>query len=145
LGRERLPTLLRAHHEVVVEAWLRAVEGDPQLALIKLDRSGRLDHVDEMVLALSFRMEMPQLLGPESSEQAAQTAASRRHGKVRRAQGYQPIGMLREATFLREVIGGLIAEKFHLIDLSYFLRDILNLNQGLDAEIIESLSAWGLE
>jgi len=145
VGRERLPALLREYRAALIEEWYVTVEADPSLATIALDKTGRLDHIAELLLNLAARMENPQSLRPGTAKLIAQSEAARLHGSVRREQGYGPIGILREAARLRETIGALIERHLMLIDLSFFLRDVLNLNVGLDAEIIESLAAWGLD
>lgn len=134
-GKIAIRELIARGQAVAVAEWLRLVENDPDLSRIRMTSAERLDHVTVLVAALSRRE--PNL--------AEERIAAETHGRERRRLGYRPEWVSLEISYLRQVILQLLLRDLLRLDLSVFPQAIFQLNVRLDADLIASLQAFGLE
>lgn len=133
-GRMTVWTLVGRERNAIVAAWLKLVEADPLLSSITMTPEERLDHMTELLDGLCEASARPE----------KERASAERHGYERRRLGYNPEWISIEMSYLRRVIFGTAISGLLGLDLSRFPQDLFTLNLRLDADMLDSLRAFGL-
>ncbi len=136
-ARENLGEFIAAHHDEIIAAWLRQAEADPMIRAIRLPREQRVDDLEQVLEDIAAHIRTP------SGPPLRNPKAANRHGRLRRAQGYSAVSVLREATLLRQTITELALRRFLEVDPARFLPDLLAMHSGVDEAALRSLAAFG--
>jgi DNA-binding response OmpR family regulator len=133
--RKRLPDLVEANQDWIVQKWLQAVKEDQELASVPLSDTDRKDHVPrllEQAVAISRGERRPRSDGD----------ASKLHGQVRYAQGYKGSMLVREARMLEKVLSELVGRHLLAVEISHLVSDMSKLNDTVMAELEESCRSF---
>jgi len=133
-GKMTLWNLLEREQEPILRAWLHNVEADPNFKAIPLSGADRLDHMVGMLSGLCRC----------GAAQPGERASAEQHGRARNLQGYRPEWVTMELSHLRRAIFESVLRSLLEMDLSRFPYDLLELDIRLDADMLESLRAFGL-
>ena len=133
-GLSSIWDLIGREHHRIVGSWLQQAEADPQLGAIHMTTAQRLDHMSELVDGLRFASGQPE----------EERTGAIKHGRERRNLGYRAEWLSIEISFLRRAISDVTLSALLELDLSRFPRDLFALNLRLDADLLESLRAFGL-
>lgn len=134
-AKSRMAHLLASHQSEILGTWLKLVEADQRLNTIPLNAAERLDHMLGVVVGLSRSY----VASAEEQESAVQ------HGRSRSLQHYRPEWVTLEMSYLRRAIFASVLRNLLLLDLSRFPEDLFELDLRLDADLLDSLRAFGLK
>ena len=129
--RQRLPQVIKAKSESIVEHWLQTIKQDPEIGSIPVPDSERREHV-------------PRLLNIATgiAEGKALTAEDRktyvRHGAIRYRQGYTVPLLIREARLLQASLADCIQRNFTRLEMSYLVPDAIHFMGTIDALLEDS-------
>ena len=124
--RQRLPQVIRADSESIVEHWLQTVKQDPEIASIPVADSERRQHVPILLDIATGIAE-----GKELS--AEDRKAYVRHGAIRYQQGYTVPLLIREARLLQASLANCIQRNFTAIEMNYLVPDAIHFMGTIDA------------
>lgn len=128
-----LCALLARQQQKILADWLRLVEADPHLGSVALSPVKRVDHMTMLLEGLVLHRE------------DVERAGAVRHGQVREAEYPAPTWVSLEFSYLRRALLDAVLRELLEIDLSRFPQEMLDLNLRLDADLLESLHAYGLQ
>ena len=134
LERKRLPDLVDANRDWIIEQWLQAVKQDQELTSLPLSDTERKDHI-------------PSLLdrAVKTARGGSTNQANNRselHGEIRRSQGYTVGMVVREARILLRTLSELIARNLLAVEISHLVTDMSRMNDTVTAELEESCRAF---
>ena len=132
---KRLPDLVDANRDWILQQWLHAVKEDRELATVSLSETDRKDYVPHLLqqaVIKSRGQAMNQLDGN----------ASELHGQVRYAQGYTMPMLVREARILQKVLSELVGRNLLVLEVSHIVSDISRMNDTIAAELEESCRSF---
>lgn len=129
--------ILRQEQGAIIEAWLREVERNPELAAVPLPRRERSDHVPQILGEMIYQLEHEEMvLTPESVQSA------RLHGRTRRGQRYTAPMVIEETRLLRVRLMQCVRDHLLNIDVSHLLPDLNRMDFVLDGMLEESIRAF---
>jgi len=124
--RQRLPQVISANKESIVEHWLQAVKQDAEIGSISVPDSERKQHLP-LLLQIAKDVAEGKELTVEDTE------AYLRHGIVRYRQGYTVPLLIREARLLQASVADCIQRNFNGIEMSYLVPDTIHFMGTIDA------------
>ena len=124
--RQRLPEVIRANKELIVEHWSQRIKQDPEISSIPVSDSERREHVPLLLDVATGVAE-----GKELS--AEQRTAYVQHGAIRQKQGYSVPLLIREARLLQASVGDCIQRNFNGIEMSYLVPDTIHFMGTIDS------------
>lgn len=136
-AEKNLGDLIAAYRGELVELWLQKAEADPLVAGVRLPRAERIDDLEQMLEAMARHIHQP------PGRPLARAEAARRHGQLRRRQGYPATAVLREASLVRQAITEMALRRFLELDPDRFLPDLFAMNTSVDETALQSLAAFG--
>jgi ActR/RegA family two-component response regulator len=138
--RRRISVVLQENLDKLLDGWLNMAKKNSHLAEFQLNDREWLNHFP-IVLPMVFShldvyvQELP----------VAVLEAARRHGETRAEQGFNVHDVQIEARLLRQAIYHLLQQHLLAVDISYWIKDMRNLNDALDSIVIESVKALSLD
>ena len=137
---KRVSEVLRENKKQVVEAWLKLVTAEKDLAAIKLSKSDRIDHIPLILDSISQHGEEQfDGLDQVGMKNAAQ------HGALRFDQGYAIPQIVQEARLLQRVISNTLQSHLLVIDISMLIPDMVAIGECLASQLEESIRAYQLK
>ena len=129
--RQRLPQVIRANSESIVEHWLQAIKQDSEIASIPVPDSERREHVPRLLdIATGIAG------GKELAAEDRKTYV--RHGAIRYKQGYTVPLLIREARLLEASLAECIQRNFTAIEMNYLVPDTIHFMGTIDALLEDS-------
>ncbi len=133
-----LAGVIEKYRQDLVEEWLARAEEDPLVAMVVLSREARLDDLEDVLAEIVANLRTPHRLTT-----LARSEAARRHGELRRRQGYSTVAVLREASLIRQTITELSLRRFWELNPDHFLADLFAMNTSVDDAALRSLEGFG--
>ena len=133
--RQRLPQVIDANKQSIVEHWLQAVKQDPDIGSIAISDPERQEHLPHLLQVAMEVAEGKQLT-------AEDTNAYVRHGVVRYRQGYSVPLLIREARVLQASVAECIQRNFNGVELSYLVPDTIHFMGTIDALLEASVRGF---
>jgi ActR/RegA family two-component response regulator len=131
----RLPDIIEKHKTWIAEHWLAEVNKDPELTEIRLPDAERVDHMPRLLQqALEFAR------GRATNDNDVRAATL--HGAMRRAQGYTPPLIVREAKLLLHVLADCVQQNLLSIQVSNLIPDMASVWETIESELEISLRAF---
>ncbi len=132
-----LSTLIERYCAEIMDDWLENVEADPIVNRVGLERHERLDDLHAVLKDVALHMRQPDKMTLlECTENA------RRHGRLRRQEGYAIPALLREASHIRQAITRLLSRHFLELNPDRLLPDLFSMNASVDENLLQSLCAF---
>ncbi len=128
-----LEDVLRGESASIQEEWLKQVRANAQLAAIKISNRERLDHLPEILREVSE---------PGKQAHEHKLEAARKHGAIRRRQGYTVGDLAEESRLLRRTIFLVLQRNLMEVNFSQVFPDLLKVTDSLEAQLKESLLAY---
>jgi len=129
--RQRLPQVIRASSESIIEHWLQTVKQDPEIASIPVPDSERREYVPRLLDIATGIAEGKELAAEERKTYA-------RHGAIRYKQGYTVPLLIREARLLQASLADCIQRNFTGIETNYLVPDTIHFMGTIDALLEDS-------
>ncbi len=131
---KRVAMVLQEHLQRIEELWLHAVEQDGALSRIPIKKEQRLHYV---------RGILEQLIRAAQSYSGEETATYKKlsggYDSRRDLEGYTPSMMLAEFCMLRRVVAQIVQENLLVVNLSYLVPDLAQVNENLDEQALAAL------
>lgn len=124
--RQRLPQVIKADSESIVEHWLQTVKQDPEIGSIPIADSERREYVPRL-LDIATGITEGKELAAEDRKAYAQ------HGAIRYKQGYTLPLLIREARLLQASLATCIQRNFTAIEINYLVPDVMHFMGTIDA------------
>ena len=124
--RQRLPQVIRADSESIVEHWLQAVKQDLEIGSIPIADSERREHVPVLLDIATGIAEGKELAAEDRK-------AYVRHGAIRYQRGYTVPLLIREARLLQASLANCIQRNFTAIEMNYLVPDAIHFMGTIDA------------
>jgi DNA-binding response OmpR family regulator len=121
---QRLPDLIHQEQKHIIEDWLAAGKSDPELQLIQISDSERVDHLPAVLDAAASVA-----AGNQITADAMKVAAL--HGNIRSRQGYTVPLIMRESTLLQAVVARCVQENLLVIDISTLIPDLISTYEAI--------------
>jgi DNA-binding response OmpR family regulator len=134
---QRLQEIILENKQNIIEDWLRVVEAIPEMRLVRLTRDERINHMPEVLDELLRSRSSEEDI---TSEHALQFAA--KHGIRRREQRYTIPMVLEEGRVLHFVISDYTRRNLLLVDISYLIPDLNEVNDRIHRLVQESVKAY---
>jgi YesN/AraC family two-component response regulator len=133
----RISAILQENLPKLLETWLKMVKKSPKLSTHKLSDKEWIDHLAKILPALFAQLDDY----PEELREATLKNA-RKHGQTRARQRFQVPEIQIEGRLLRQAIYHLLQTHLLSVDISYWITDMMNLNDALDSVLVESVQAF---
>lgn len=117
--------------------WVEEVMADPEIEGLPLTEAERSDHIPDILVELTSRLQ-----GPLEELSPAAIEAARKHGKLRYQQGYTIPQILFESRVLQQVLSRTIRENLFNIDLSTLVEDVLQIGETLQGSVEVSVRTY---
>ena len=131
--RKRLEEILRGEAGSIQEEWLKQVKANAELAGIAIGDEDRIDHLPEILREVSEAGE---------AAHAHKLEGARKHGKIRRRQGYTVVNLAEESRILRRTVFLILQRNLLDLDFSQLFPDLVAMMDSLEAQLKESLVAY---
>ena len=129
--RQRLPQVIKAKSESIVEHWLQTVRQAPEIGSIPVPDSERREYVPRLLDIATGIAE-----GKELAAEDRKTYV--RHGAIRYRQGYTVPLLIREARLLQASLADCIQRNFTRLEMSYLVPDAIHFMGTIDALLEDS-------
>lgn len=137
MASRRVSELLRENSEEITRRTLEMMKAEPELAALHLSDEERTDHIPPMLQDVAASLESPtQNLSSSLLENA------RKHGEMRRRQGYSVAMMLLGTRLLTRAIYDVAQENLLSLNLSFLVVDLKRLSDCLGAQLQEASRAF---
>ncbi len=136
---ESVAAILEDSAEATIAAWLARVERTPALASTAVSEPRRTGHLPELLGDLVLRL---QSSIPAGTHHGPQSAAARRHGVLRREQGYTVPMIVEESRLLQVSIFETLQNNLARIDFSRVLGDVMIIADEVDAQLRQAVEAF---
>jgi DNA-binding response OmpR family regulator len=133
---QRLPALVQENKDQIIAEWLKRINGQDEIAGIRLTESERIDCLPQMLEDITKSAGNP-------SESAVPGAAE--HGATRSQQGYTIPMLVREAKILQDTIGNFAQQNLLAIEISDVIPDLIRIGGTIELALEESIKAFTLE
>jgi ActR/RegA family two-component response regulator len=126
---KRVAMILQEHLKRIEELWLSAVEKDPALSRMTVNKERRLQSLKGIL------EEVIRAAQTYSGEEIAEhKRVSGGYDRTRDLAGYTPSMMLAEFFLLRRVVAQIVQENLLGVNLSYLVPDLACVNESLDEQ-----------
>ena len=129
--RQRLPQVIRANSESIIENWLQAAKKDSEISSIPVPDSERKEHVPLLLDVATDVAEGKELTSEDRK-------AYVRHGAIRYRQGYTVPLLIREARLLQASLADCIQRNFTRLEMTYLVPDAIHFMGTIDALLEDS-------
>lgn len=133
--RQRLPQVIRANKESIVEHWMQKLKQDPEISSIPVSDSERKQYVPLLLDVATSVTEGKELT---SEDRRAYVL----HGVTRYKQSYSVPLLIREARLLQASIADCIQNNFSRIELSFLVPDTIHFMGTIDALLEASVRGF---
>lgn len=132
---QRLPEVILQHQEIIVREWLEAVKGDPDINLIRISDSERIDHLPSVLNAIVHLAHGDQITSKDMEAAAL-------HGEIRSRQGYAVPLIMRESRLLHAVLMRCVQENLLSINISSLIPDLISTGEAIERLAEESVRSF---
>lgn len=133
-----LADFLDSHTEEVLERALASMRAHPRLSTVPLSDRERTDHIPEMLAEIVRQLRSRT---PDRPTEGV-CRAGIEHGESRRRQGYTQEMLVDDTRIIDSSIYSLVQDHLLKIELSNLIPDLSRLNDGLEAHLQASLTAF---
>jgi hypothetical protein len=130
---ETVADILERELQALIEAWLRRVEKESDLARVPLNHGERTGHLPQLIHAVISRLRLG--LGTK----APISTAAADHGDLRYKQGYTVAMMVEESRLLQVSIFTTLHQNVRQLDFSALLPDVVTIADEVDAQLKEQM------
>jgi DNA-binding response OmpR family regulator len=131
----RLGEIISENMSSICAEWMAASKKDAELGAIHLSDRERSDHVPR-VLEVALKVSRGQEISDSDKD------AARKHGLIRRRQGFTLPLLIREARLLHDAIGHCIQANLLAVEISYLIADLITIHRTKQILLEESATAF---
>lgn len=131
--KERVATILERGSDATIQHWMASVERNEELMALKLNYQERTGHLPLLLADLVRRMCLP----PEAK--VPNSEAARKHGILRRAQGYTVAMVIEESRILQVSIFNTLHSNMATVAFSSVLLDVMTIADEVDSQLKQAI------
>ena len=134
---KRVSELMQESLREIIRQWLELVKTHPELKMMRISDTDRIDHLPDVIEELAARVEL-------QSEQTTETGklAATKHGRDRAAQGYTIPLIVIEMRLLQRVLSNVLQRNLIRMDLSTVIRDMMEVGESLHEQLEFSIRGF---
>jgi hypothetical protein len=130
---ERVADILERETNVLIEAWLKRVEKEPDLTHVPLNHDERTGHLPHLINDVIKRLRL------DAGTKAPISKAAADHGDLRRMQGYTVAMMVEESRILQVSIFTTLHENVKHLEFPELLPDVVTIADEVDAQLKDQM------
>jgi hypothetical protein len=133
LNKERVATILEHDADQIIRDWMSLVDGDEELAAIRLLPLQRTGHLRLILDDIVRRLRLP------ATERALTSIAAREHGVLRRMQGYGVAMLVTESRMLQVSVFRTLQNNLPSVDINTVLLDVMAIADEVDSQLEQAV------
>jgi DNA-binding response OmpR family regulator len=133
---ESVASILEHDLNATIQDWMALVEQNEELTCIPLSFESRTSHLPGLMADLIFRLR----LSPTGRAHASNSA--RKHGILRRKQGYTAAMVVEESRILQVSIFNALQNNLARVDFSKVLRDVITIADEVDSQLKQAMLSY---
>jgi len=138
---EDVASILEHETQTTIDEWLKGIEEDPKIVAIKMSPGERSAHLPQLFRDLVSRLRNPLPLGTR----ALVSPAAKKHGIMRREQGYTAAMMVEESRMLQVSIFQTLQNNLQKIDFSQLLVGVMAIADEVDSQLAQQMACYVAE
>jgi CheY-like chemotaxis protein len=136
LPTESVASILEHDLKATIQDWMTLVEKDEELTSIPLSFEARTGHLPSLIAELIFRLRLP------ATAKADASSSARRHGDLRRKQGYTAAMVVEESRILQVSIFNTLQNNLAKVDFSKVLLDVITIADEVDSQLKQAMLSY---
>src|SRR5258708_5828976 len=133
---ESVASILEHDLVATIKDWMALVELDEELTRIPLSFEDRSGHLPNVLADLIYRLRLPPIA------KATISMAARKHGILRRNQGYTAAMMVEESRILQVSIFNTLQNNLSRVDFSKVLLDVMTIADEVDSQLKQAMLSY---
>jgi hypothetical protein len=133
LNKERAATILEHDADQIIRDWMSLVDGNEELAAIRLLPLQRTGHLRLILDDIVRRLRLP------ATERALTSIAAREHGVLRRMQGYGVAMLVTESRMLQVSVFRTLQNNLPSVDINTVLLDVMAIADEVDSQLEQAV------
>ena len=136
--KEDISKILEGETNDIISNWLQRVDAEPEVISVRLTSAERSAHLPALFHDLVSRLRHPLPLGTR----ALRSAASEKHGLLRREQGYTAAMMVEESRMLQVSIFEGLQRNLHKVNFSILLSEVMVIADEVDSQLAQAMTSF---
>jgi CheY-like chemotaxis protein len=133
---ESVASILEHDRDATIQDWIGLVAQNEELTRIPLSFEDRSGHLPNVLADLIYRLRLPPIA------KATISMAARKHGILRRKQGYTPAMMVEESRILQVSIFNTLQNNLSRVDFSKVLLDVMTIADEVDSQLKQAMLSY---
>jgi CheY-like chemotaxis protein len=133
---QSVASILEHNLDVTIRGWMALVEHNEELTCVPLSFEDRTGHLPNLIADLVYRLRLPR------TEKAEISIPARRHGDLRRQQGYTAAMVVEESRILQVSIFNTLQNNLDRVDFSKVLRDVITIADEVDSQLKQAVLSY---
>jgi DNA-binding response OmpR family regulator len=136
LTTKSVASILENDLDSTIQDWMALVENDVELTCVPLSFEDRTGHLPQLLRDLIQRLRLPVAM------HAPFSVAARKHGELRRSQGYTAAMVVEESRILQVSIFSTIQNNLRRIDFGRVLLDVITIADEVDSQLKQAMMSY---
>jgi len=133
LPTQSVASILEQDLNSTIQDWMELVEHDDELTGIQLSFEERTGHLPNLLAELIYRLRVP------PTSKANVSLSARKHGGLRREQGYTAAMLVEESRILQVSIFNTLQKNLSRVDFSKVLLDVITIADEVDSQLKQAM------
>jgi len=135
-SKESVAAILERDTNPTIKNWIAHVELNEELTAVSLTHNDRTGHLPMLLADLVRRLRLsPNVKAPTST-------AARKHGVMRRAQGYSVAMLVEESRILQVCIFSTLQSNLGTVDFENVLLDVMTIADEVDSQLKQAMLGY---
>lgn len=134
--KETVATILERDLKATITNWIALVNQDEELVRLPLSFNDRTGHLPNLIAEVISRLRLPPV------EKAGISVAARRHGTLRRQQGYTAPMIVEESRILQVSIFNTLQTNLPTVDFTRVLLDVMVIADEVDSQLKQAMMSF---
>jgi CheY-like chemotaxis protein len=136
LPAETVASILEHDLDATIHDWMELVGHDEELTCIPLSFEDRTGHLPNLLADLVYRLRLP------ATANATISITARKHGDLRRKQGYTAAMVVEESRILQVSIFNTLQNNLSRVDFSRVLLDVITIANEVDSQLKQAMLSY---
>lgn len=133
VATESVAEILTREHDHLIQDWLARVEQDSELTSIKLNADERAGHLPHLLHDVIARLRL------DAGAKAPTSKWAKKHGELRKKQGYTAAMTVDESRLLQVTIFSTLHKNVKNLEFGALLPDVVTIADEVDAQLKEQI------
>ena len=136
LPAESVASILEHDLDATIHDWMELVGHDEELTCLPLSFEDRTGHLPNLLADLVYRLRLP------PTAKATISITARKHGDLRRRQGYTAAMVVEESRILQVSIFNTLQNNLSRVDFSKVLLDVITIADEVDSQLKQAMLSY---